>query len=47
VTTSYKSFRWKRDDKGQVLSKEGKKVLEFVAIKRKDNGAWAIPGGKP
>jgi predicted NUDIX family NTP pyrophosphohydrolase len=26
--------------------KNGKKVLEFVAIKRKDCGAWAIPGGK-
>jgi len=22
-----------------------KKILEFVAIQRKDNGSWAIPGG--
>ena len=22
----------------------GKKVLEFVAIQRKDNSQWAIPG---
>lgn len=24
--------------------KDGKPVLEFVAIKRKDTGSWAIPG---
>jgi len=37
--------RWKRDNKNTVVIKNGKKVLEFVAIKRKDGGAWAIPGG--
>lgn len=37
--------RWKRDDKGNVVMKEGKKVLEFVAIFRKDNDLWSIPGG--
>ncbi|XP_061167153.1 transient receptor potential cation channel subfamily M member-like 2 [Saccostrea echinata] len=37
--------RWKRNDKGEVVMKEGKKVLEFVAIFRKDNELWSIPGG--
>ncbi|XP_011433265.3 transient receptor potential cation channel subfamily M member-like 2 isoform X3 [Magallana gigas] len=37
--------RWKRDDIGNVVMKEGKKVLEFVAIFRKDNKLWSIPGG--
>ncbi|XP_062614395.1 transient receptor potential cation channel subfamily M member-like 2 isoform X2 [Saccostrea cucullata] len=37
--------RWKRNDKGEVVMKEGKKVLEFVAIFRKDNDLWSIPGG--
>lgn len=36
--------RWKRDDIGNVVMKEGKKVLEFVAIFRKDNKLWSIPG---
>lgn len=39
-------LRWKRDQHGNIVTKNGKKVLEFVAIKRKDCGAWAIPGGK-
>lgn len=36
--------RWKRDDKGNVVMKEGKKVLEFVVIFRKDNKLWLILG---
>lgn len=36
--------RWKRTS-GGVLLDGGKKVLEFVAIQRKDNSQWAIPGG--
>ncbi|XP_065053971.1 transient receptor potential cation channel subfamily M member-like 2 isoform X2 [Rhopilema esculentum] len=36
--------RWKRSSSGIVLDK-GKRVLEFVAIQRKDNHQWAIPGG--
>jgi hypothetical protein len=28
-----------------ILGSDGKGVIEFVAIKRKDNGEWAIPGG--
>ena len=36
--------RWKRDDKGDKVMVEGKPLLEFVAIKRRDNNEWAIPG---
>lgn len=36
--------RWKRDDIGNVVMKEGKKVLEFVVIFRKDNKLWLILG---
>ena len=36
-------FRWKRTSAGVMLD-GGKKVLEFVAIQRKDNSQWAIPG---
>jgi ADP-ribose pyrophosphatase len=28
-----------------VVGKDGKPVLEFVAVKRKDTGEWALPGG--
>jgi hypothetical protein len=41
-------FRWSRDPKtGEILIDPVSKrnILEFVAIKRKDNGEWAIPGG--
>ncbi|XP_078332506.1 transient receptor potential cation channel subfamily M member-like 2 isoform X3 [Crassostrea virginica] len=37
--------RWKRNEDGDLVMKEGKKVLEFVAIFRKDNELWSIPGG--
>ena len=36
--------RWQRDGKGEKVVMEGKPILEFVAIKRKDTGDWAIPG---
>ena len=36
--------RWKRDAAGGKVLKEGKPVMEFVAIRRKDTGSWAIPG---
>ncbi|KAJ7329286.1 hypothetical protein JRQ81_015460 [Phrynocephalus forsythii] len=41
------SCRWKRDDSGQkmVHSASGENILQFIAIKRKDCGEWAIPGG--
>ncbi|XP_077993111.1 transient receptor potential cation channel subfamily M member-like 2 [Glandiceps talaboti] len=37
--------RWKKKFDGSCLEEDGKKVLEFVAIQRKDNQQWAIPGG--
>ncbi|XP_030052941.1 ADP-ribose pyrophosphatase, mitochondrial isoform X2 [Microcaecilia unicolor] len=39
--------RWKRDGNGtkQSHSVSGKHILQFVAIKRRDCGEWAIPGG--
>ncbi|KAK3101394.1 hypothetical protein FSP39_003210, partial [Pinctada imbricata] len=37
--------RWKRDDKGQRMRQDGKYMLEFVAIQRKDNNLWSLPGG--
>jgi len=36
--------RWKRDSEGKVEVVKGKPRLEFVAIRRKDTGDWAIPG---
>ncbi|XP_058151745.1 ADP-ribose pyrophosphatase, mitochondrial isoform X2 [Dasypus novemcinctus] len=39
--------RWKRDESGNKITHpvSGKSILQFVAIKRKDCGEWAIPGG--
>ncbi|KAM9033166.1 ADP-ribose pyrophosphatase, mitochondrial-like isoform X1 [Sarcophilus harrisii] len=39
--------RWKRDNHGNKVAHpvSGKNILQFVAIKRKDCGEWAIPGG--
>lgn len=39
--------RWKRDSSGNKIAHpiSGKNILQFVAIKRKDCGEWAIPGG--
>lgn len=36
--------RWKRNEKGEKVQKDGKYILEFVAIQRTDNKEWAIPG---
>uniref|UniRef100_A0A0R3WSZ2 Nudix hydrolase domain-containing protein n=1 Tax=Hydatigena taeniaeformis TaxID=6205 RepID=A0A0R3WSZ2_HYDTA len=38
---------WKVDDTGAkvIESHSGKPILQFVAIKRKDSGEWALPGG--
>ena len=41
--------RWAQNSETGELEKNpktGKNILEFVAIKRKDTGEWAIPGGK-
>ena len=35
--------RWKRTSSGIVMDSK-KPVLEFVAVQRKDNLQWAIPG---
>ncbi|XP_031554009.1 ADP-ribose pyrophosphatase, mitochondrial-like [Actinia tenebrosa] len=37
--------RWKHTTEEKKFYKNDKPVLEFVAIKRKDCGQWAIPGG--
>lgn len=38
--------RWKRDGSGNKIAHPvtGKNILQFVAIKRRDCGEWAIPG---
>ncbi|XP_033624226.1 transient receptor potential cation channel subfamily M member-like 2 isoform X2 [Asterias rubens] len=37
--------RWKKNSDGVIIEDNGQKVLEFVAVQRKDNQQWAIPGG--
>jgi len=37
--------RWKRDSSGEKIIRDGKPVLEFVAIQRTDCSEWALPGG--
>ncbi|XP_054168495.1 ADP-ribose pyrophosphatase, mitochondrial-like [Oppia nitens] len=39
--------QWKRDlnNRIQIHETTNKPILEFVAIKRRDTGQWAIPGG--
>jgi len=38
--------RFRRYNNGEImLDSDGKAILEFVAVQRKDNGEWAIPGG--
>ena len=39
--------RWKRLFSGDIEMKKGKKVMEFLAVKRKDVDEWAIPGVSP
>ena len=36
-------FRWRRSSSGVEMD-GGKRILEFIAIMRKDNCQWAIPG---
>lgn len=36
--------RWKKDSAGEKVMLKGKPLLEFVAIKRRDTGEWALPG---
>lgn len=44
--TLHYCYRWKRDRSGNKITHpiSGKNILQFVAIKRKDCGEWAIPG---
>ncbi|KAL8615266.1 hypothetical protein ACOMHN_051758 [Nucella lapillus] len=37
--------RWKRDAKGEKVMCNGRPVLQFIAVQRKDSGEWALPGG--
>ncbi|XP_028599721.2 ADP-ribose pyrophosphatase, mitochondrial isoform X1 [Podarcis muralis] len=39
--------KWKRDGSGNKVAHpaSSKSILQFIAIKRKDCGEWAIPGG--
>lgn len=39
--------KWKRDNGGIIVKDINslKPILQFVAIKRHDNGQWALPGG--
>lgn len=37
--------RWKRNGSGEKIIRDGKPVLEFVAIQRIDCSEWALPGG--
>lgn len=39
--------RWKRDNAGTIVksSRNDLNILQMLAIQRKDNGMWAIPGG--
>lgn len=39
--------RWKRDASGKKVlhPTSGKPILQFISIRRKDSGEWAIPGG--
>ena len=40
------SYRWKSDEQGAIVTDKtsNKKILQFVAIVRRDHGVWAIPG---
>ena len=40
------TIRWARDPDNEIITIDGKQVLEFVAIMRKDCNQWAIPGGR-
>jgi hypothetical protein len=38
-------YRWKRDENNEiVIGGDGKPVLQFVSVQRRDNGEWALPG---
>lgn len=37
--------RWKMEYKQRVKGKDGRNILQFIAIQRHDTGDWALPGG--
>eukprot|EP00049_Salpingoeca_infusionum_P018811 m.358873 g.358873 ORF g.358873 m.358873 type:complete len:1618 (-) comp18327_c0_seq1:37-4890(-) len=37
--------RWRRSSSGAIFKRDGKQVLEFLAIQRPNNGPMSIPGG--
>ncbi|XP_033625076.1 transient receptor potential cation channel subfamily M member-like 2 isoform X2 [Asterias rubens] len=37
--------RWRKTSDGRKMEDNGLMVLEYIAIQRKDNQQWAIPGG--
>lgn len=37
--------RWKRDQQGNIVENKGHPVAQFMAVQRRDNMEWAIPGG--
>ena len=36
--------RWKRDSDGGKVEKDGLPVAQFIAVQRRDNKEWALPG---
>ncbi len=36
--------RWRRDGSGERVVRGDRPVLEIVAVQRKDNREWALPG---
>ena len=38
------AFRWKRDSNGEKVTNGDKPVAQFIAVQRRDNNEWAIPG---
>ena len=36
-------FRWKRTPDGTLVERFDKRVLEFVALQRRDTLEWALP----
>ncbi|GFS20542.1 ADP-ribose pyrophosphatase, mitochondrial [Elysia marginata] len=37
--------RWKRNEKGEIVVDDNHKLIaQFIAVQRRDNGQWALPG---
>ncbi|KAK7104610.1 ADP-ribose pyrophosphatase, mitochondrial-like [Littorina saxatilis] len=37
--------RWKRDNCGKKVQKDSKPLAQFIAVQRRGNNEWALPGG--